>query len=256
MLLLRLMLGRVQVYLPWCTAAKWKRAIPCFCLSCDFCLSLFCYVHCVHWFLHSLSLSFSQCLIHRVSHCICATNGQKGSANNKPLAHSVVFHAYLMPLAVPLRWRFFCQKVKYQHFRVLLLFVCFRDRVNAWGKIMLPWIKALRQMVKATNTYRMRMANDMTVNHNLQLNGMKECENEKKVFHLNMFLFLFGLHNTPVSPILNYSASLITKRTFLIQVEMCPIVLSWHAFSRLHFACFYVKNHILFILIPTTFNVW
>lgn len=57
LLLLRLMLGRVQVYFPWCTAAKWKRAIPCFCLSCDFCLSLFCYVHCVHWFLHSLSLS-------------------------------------------------------------------------------------------------------------------------------------------------------------------------------------------------------
>lgn len=80
--------------------------------------------------------------------------------------------------------------------------------------------------MKATNTYRMRMANDSTVNHNLQLNGMKECENEKKVFHLNMFLFLFGLHNTPVSPILNYSVSLITKRPFLIQVEMCPIVLS------------------------------
>lgn len=89
----------------------------------------------------------SLCLF--LCHCICATNGQNGSANNEPLAHSAVFHAYLMPLAVPLRWCFFCQKVKYQHFRVLpsvfvlccvlffSLFISFATGVHA-GTIVLP----------------------------------------------------------------------------------------------------------------------
>lgn len=144
------------------------RANPCFCLLLNFCLSLF-----------TIRAWMCMCVnlyIYRESHCIYATNGQKGSVNTKPLVRSTVY-AYLMPLAT-LRCRFFCQNVKYQHFRVFLVLspgFAF-NKMTRWGKCgwRIEWQK--------------QTAWPSTVIYNST--KWKEWENENV-----LICMVFGLHN-------------------------------------------------------------